>query len=387
MMRRLIQSAKATPPALAAILIVLLSLDSTAHVAAQQPPALSSNATVFATGLDEPRGLSFGSSGLTGSAATDLYVAEAGHGGTLDTAGLSQTSFGACLAAGPEAPHSLGGYTGRISMINAAGQRTTIVNNLPSGMDSNGSAVGPADVEFVNGVLYGLLDAGCDNANRDVPSGIIQIANNGSWSIFDLSTWAQQHPSAHPDPGDYAPDGSWYSMTQANGNLYTVNPNGGQMVELVPQQAQFREIADLSSSQGWVGPTGITYHNGNFYVVTLGSFPMHQGAEKVLKIAPDGTVSVYATGLTAAVSLAFDPTGKLYVLETFTGTPFPGPSAIGTGRVVSINPGAAPQTVLSGLTFPTAMTFGPDGMLYVSNIGYGLPGQGQVVRVNVAAGG
>src|SRR5438477_8237326 len=29
----------------------------------------------------------------------------------------------------------------------------------------------------------------------------------------------------------------------------------------------------------------------------------------------------------------------------------------------------AQRTIASGLTFPTAMTFGPDGALYVSNIG------------------
>jgi hypothetical protein len=30
------------------------------------------------------------------------------------------------------------------------------------------------------------------------------------------------------------------------------------------------------------------------------------------------------------------------------------------------------ETIASGLTFPTAMTFGPDGNLYVSNNGFGL---------------
>jgi hypothetical protein len=40
------------------------------------------------------------------------------------------------------------------------------------------------------------------------------------------------------------------------------------------------------------------------------------------------------------------------------------------------------QVVVTGLDLPTAMTFGPDGALYVSNRGFGFPpGAGQIVRI------
>ena len=43
------------------------------------------------------------------------------------------------------------------------------------------------------------------------------------------------------------------------------------------------------------------------------------------------------------------------------------------------------KTIVSGLTLPTAMTFGPDGDLYVSNVGFGPPptGLGQVLRIHL----
>jgi len=39
------------------------------------------------------------------------------------------------------------------------------------------------------------------------------------------------------------------------------------------------------------------------------------------------------------------------------------------------------EEVLSGLTFATAMTSGPDGALYVSEFGYGDPGFGRILKV------
>jgi hypothetical protein len=43
------------------------------------------------------------------------------------------------------------------------------------------------------------------------------------------------------------------------------------------------------------------------------------------------------------------------------------------------------EVIATGLVFPTGMTFGDDGMLYVSNFGFGFPpGAGQVVKVDVS---
>ncbi|MEO6800571.1 MAG: hypothetical protein ABI178_11600, partial [Rhodanobacter sp.] len=90
--------------------------------------------------------------------------------------------------------------------------------------------------------------------------------------------------------------------------------------------------------------------------------------------------------LTTVVGIAFDKWGRMYVLENTTGQGnlFPTP---GTGDVVRIEPSGARKTIVSGLVLPTAMTFGPDGALYVSNGGFGLPpGMGQVLRFDLDDG-
>jgi len=50
---------------------------------------------------------------------------------------------------------------------------------------------------------------------------------------------------------------------------------------------------------------------------------------------------------------------------------------------VRIDGSGRTRTIASGLSFPTAMTFGPDGALYVSNLGFAGPGAGQILRVEV----
>src|ERR1700751_475934 len=56
----------------------------------------------------------------------------------------------------------------------------------------------------------------------------------------------------------------------------------------------------------------------------------------------------------------------------------------GTGAIVRVNRHGPPETVVSGLTFPTGMTVGPDGAFYISNQGFGFgAGQGQILRIQV----
>jgi len=365
----------------AAIILILLApfAGAVAQTQSHASTASSATVTIFATGLNNPRGLAFGPDG-------NLYVAEAGLGGTNSTVGICTPQV-----VPPVGPYT-GGFTARISRISTAGVRSTVIDNLPSAQTSpalGSDKEGVAAVAFIDNTLYALLvGGGCSHANATVPNGIYKVdRSHGTWTLVaNLSQFVMAHPVVNPDVDDFEPDGDWYGMVAAHGVLYATEANH-QEVDRITQDGEVSRVVDLSTRfvppPGWQGAIGITYR-GNFFVSTLGTFPVRPGTEFILKLTPSGQVKVAVSGLTAVLGVAFDSRGRLFALETITTAGFPGPQAVGTGKVVCVGKHGTLSTVASGLTFPTAMTFGPDGGLYVSNIGFGFPGPGagQILRIN-----
>ena len=347
-----------------------------------QGPSVS--VSVFAGGLVNPRGLKFGPDG-------NLYVAEGGSpSGTLTEA---PAGLGGNCSAGAGGPGNYFGSTtgSRISRIDANGNVTAFVDNLPSD-EVAGLASGVADVAFIGNTMYAIFaGAGCSHGVPSIPNGVIRINPDRSWTmIADLSAYLQTHPVAHPtDPitGDFEPDGTWYSMIAVRGDLYAVEPNHGEM-DKITTNGKITRVIDVSASQGHVVPTVVADH-GVFCVSNLGQFdPDQLNTQSVFQITPSGQLKVVATGLSKVLGLTFDGHDRLYVLETSFSTNDPGPEP-GTGRLIRILPNGKQQILIDStsgvLVVPTGITFGPDGALYISNIGFGAPpvGAGQILKVEI----
>jgi hypothetical protein len=291
---------------------------------------------------------------------------------------------------GPVGPYT-GDFTARISKLDRHGIRYTVADNLPSSQTSANLGFlvsGVADVEFIGDKLYGLLaGAGCSHGLAGTSNGVIEVKNNGSWRLVaDLSAFVRANPVANPDLSDFEPDGMWYSMVAHEESLFAVEPNHQEVDKISPGSGKIRRIVDISFDHPeWIGPTALAFHNGNFAFGTLGTFPVTPGTESVYKLKLNGDYNSLANGFTTVQGLAYDRKGRLYVLESMTAPGFPGPDELGTGKIIRVDRLGTLATVATGLSFPSSMTYGRDGNLYVSNFGFGAPpGAGQIVRVAIS---
>lgn len=338
-------------------------------------PTETIKTSVYATGLNNPRGLKFGPDG-------DLYVAEGGTGGTISTAMVP----GCTQVVAPTGPYTGSPNGSRISRINRQGERQTVVDDLPSSQTSvnvGSSISGVSDVAFIGHHLYAILaGAGCSHGVAHTSNGVLRVNSDGTHEeIANLSEFYQAHPVEHPDVLDFEPDGVPYSMVAAHDALWVVEPNHGE-VDRVARDGHISRLIDISATQGHIVPTAIIKEGCNFYVGNLGTFPIVPGSAKVFEINGKGEIRVVATGFDAVVGIAFDDRGRMYVLELIYNTAAPGPTSL--GQIVRVTETGAQEIIVNKLPFPTAMTFGPDRNLYVSNNGItppGVTGAGQIVKV------
>jgi hypothetical protein len=331
---------------------------------------LSPNVSVFASGLNNPRGLKFGPDG-------SLYVAEGGLGGPSSTVGVCDQVPGAI------GPYT-GGYTARISRIDSAGNRYTVVDGLPSTQTAPPLSFvsGVADIAFINDHLYALIaGAGCSHGLLNTNNEVIEVDSaHGTWRpVADLSDFLKSHPVAHPNPDDFEPDGTWWNLIAVGDRLYTTEPNHGE-IDVVNLNGAVHRVVDISETHGHIVPTALAFNDG-LYFGNLHLFPINVEAANIFTIKRDRKIRVVVPLLATVLGIAFDCKNRLYILETSAKNGDPTP---GQGVILRAEGNDRTTVIASGLTFPTAMAFGKDGKLYVSNFGFGFPeGAGQIVRVTV----
>ena len=372
-----------------------------ALAAALASPAWAAPAKVdvVARSLDAPRHLAFGARG-------DLFVAEAGRGGS-----------GPCFVAG-EGPACMGA-SGAVTEIDRRGHQFRIASGLasfantvpdPNPMGVTPNPIGPHGITVLGADQVFVTNGGptepMDNAGNLILRETL-AAQNPAANLFGRLLWIKHHGrvrsiadiwaferDVNPDAGvgNPAVDSNAVDVLFDRGR-FVIADAGGNAIDRASFFGRVSNLAVFANRtvpnpfppppatiDMQAVPTSVVEGpDHQYYVSQLTGFPFPPGGANVYRVDPrSGNPTVFASGFTNIMDLAFGRDGTLYVLEiSHSGLLSGADGAIfaiprkGPQRQIELPPGT--------LTAPGGITVGRDG-LYVSNQTF-VPGEGQVLRI------
>jgi hypothetical protein len=369
-------------------IVVLLALG----VAAPAAATTGVEVDVVASGLDSPRHLAFGSRG-------DLFVAEAGRGGS-----------GPCFIGG-EGPACMGA-SGAVTKVDRWGHQSRIVEGLASYANTPGdtNAIGPHGITVLGADRVYVTNGGptepkdptsrasisrdtlaAQNPVADLFGRLLRVKHHGRVrKVADI--WAFErdvnpdaavgNPAIDSNPVDVLFDHGRFVVADAGGNAIDVVNRRGRVSNLAvfPNRMVPNPFGGPDIPMQAVPTSVVNGPDRQYYVSQLTGFPFPPGGANVYRVNPrTGAVTVFASGFTNIMDLAFGRNGTLYVLEidhdgllggSTDGALF-AVSRHGDKRQLALPPGT--------LTLPGGIAVGKDG-LYVTNNAVS-PGGGQVLRI------
>jgi hypothetical protein len=268
--------------------------------------------------------------------------------------------------------------SGAIDRITPWGQVTTLEGGLPSvsGGGPGASATGPAEGAFINGSLQVLFQ------NTDI----------------DPTTGAENYGTAGSLLGDLVnfPHFGGTASIEANFGAFEAanNPDGGEgtAVQLGAESAIDSDPYSFVPYHGGIvvadaAANDLLFVSRSGHISVLAVFPTISEVAAPLTLGPTQTTPVTVDAQPVPDSVTVGPDGALYVGE-LGGEPFD----VGASSIYRVVPGHAPRVYASGLTAIGDIAFDHWGHLLVLEIdqagindpalaGGGLPTPGAIIRI------
>jgi hypothetical protein len=265
------------------------------------------------------------------------------------------------------------------------GQTTTekhrVVKGLPSLAGPGGAqAIGPSDVTLArDGRLYYTVGLGADPAARKQTRQLAGMAKlyRGTRVVADPGAYEQR---VNPD-GVRPPDTNPNAVLAVRGGELVVDAGGNSLLR-AGSHGRLSTVATfparkINGATVQAVPTSIVAGpDGAYYVGELTGAPFPAGAARIWRVVPGHRPTVFATGFTNVIDLAWGPHHQLYVLEISARGLASGSQ---DGALLRVERHGPPTTIVgNGLTAPGGLAIsGPDA--YVSNCSV-CAGKGSVLR-------
>ncbi|HEU0165906.1 MAG TPA: ScyD/ScyE family protein, partial [Thermomicrobiales bacterium] len=346
-------------------------------------PVAGITPVTVASGLNSPRFIAID--------GDTVYFTEAGTGG-------SETFF-ATPGAGtpaPTDPAGMRGPSGKLSAIGADGTVTAVVSDFTSyTFGADGEIIGASGVALDgNGNAFVAVGAPGPNLpviTRSGTEGVVYKVSLADGSKSIIADLAQYEIDANPDP--YAIDSDLYGAAFLDGVVYVADAGGNDVLAVKVDTGDISTFAVTGgldapflppSGNPLRGGTGtidsvpsaiVVGPDGKIYVGFVEGGPFPAGLAPIYDYSPDGTKSVFATGLTMIGGLAFSSDGTLYASVMSTDYVNQKP-----GQVVRVGTDGTLTVVIDNLLVPAGIAFDGADNLFLVHKSTGFPGAGEILK-------
>jgi hypothetical protein len=359
------------------------------------PAGADTGITVVARGLANPRHLTTDGHG-------SIYVAQSGRG-------AANPAKAPCIdTLNPETQQTetfCYGTTGAITRIRGH-HVDTVVTGLPSVAGKTGEgAGGVSDLTAPDdGHALAVVNLGGDPRAKAKTLPAPAVATFGHLLTVDLehnrfrtSTDVSAFETAkNPDAADPGSgyDSNPYAVAASRGGAVVADAGGNDLLSvdhhgrtsllavfharLVPAPAVLKLPPGTKIPMQSVPNSVVKGPDGAWYVGELTGFPFVVGAARVWRVVPGQAPTVFASGFTNIIDLAFDGHGHLLVLEIASKS-LNDPTS--PGALWRVGHDGKKTLVTSALTQPGGVAV-QDGAAYVTNLSTS-PDKGQVLRIRL----